>query len=242
ALEKLELVFLPREAERPLLLHFDPALDPIMELSFSGEGQRYQGEQGMRRLRRIAKLQIKRLLEPIKGVAAVRVRGGLEEEYHVLLSNEALQRSGLSIQTVIDRLRQENINVAGGTLKEGRAEYMVRTLNEYENLDEITETVVARIGDRSVRVKDLGRVIRTQKDREIMTRTDGLESVQIDIYKEADANMVSVAKAITLAVGTITKEPKDGEKKPTAGPQGMGRRGDGLAQRLYKEESAKLEI
>src|SRR6185369_820198 len=27
ALEKLELVFLPREAERPLLLHFDPALD-----------------------------------------------------------------------------------------------------------------------------------------------------------------------------------------------------------------------
>ena len=106
ALEKLELVFLPREAERPLLLHFDPALDPIMELSFSGEGPRYQGEQGLRRLRRIAELQIKRLLEPIKGVAAVRVRGGLEEEYHVLLSNEALQRSGLSIQTVIDRLRQ----------------------------------------------------------------------------------------------------------------------------------------
>ena len=38
ALEKLELVFLPREAERPLLLHFDPALDPIMEMTFSGEG------------------------------------------------------------------------------------------------------------------------------------------------------------------------------------------------------------
>jgi hydrophobic/amphiphilic exporter-1 (mainly G- bacteria), HAE1 family len=242
ALEKLELVFLPREAERPLLLHFDPSLDPIMELSFSGEGQRYQGEQGLRRLRRIGELQIKRALEPIKGVAAVRVRGGLEEEYHVLLSKEALQRSGLSIQSVIDRLRQENINVAGGTLKEGRAEYMVRTLNEYENLDEIAETVVTRIEDRNVRMKDLGRVVRAHKEREIMTRTDGAESVQIDIYKEADANMVSVAKAITAAVGTITKEPKEGEKKPQAGPQGMGRRSDGLAQRLYKEEGAKLEI
>src|SRR5688572_1012453 len=242
ALEKLELVFLPREAERPLLLHFDPALDPIMEMSFSGEGQRYEGEQGLRRLRRIADLQIKRALEPIKGVAAVRVRGGLEEEYHVLLNKEALQRAGLSIQTVIDRLRQENINVAGGTLKEGRAEYMVRTLNEYENLDEIADTIVTRIGDRNVRVKDLGRVVRTQKDREIMTRTDGSESVQIDIYKEADANMVGVAKAVTLAIGTITKEEKPGGSQTNSVPAGMGRQNNGLAQRLFKEEGARLEI
>ena len=242
ALEKLELVFLPREAERPLLLHFDPSLDPIMEMSFSGEGQRYQGEQGLRRLRRIGELQIKRALEPIAGVAAVRVRGGLEEEYHVLLNKEALQRSGLSIQNVIDRLRQENINVAGGTLKEGRAEYMVRTLNEYGSLDEIGETVVTRIEDRNVRVKDLGRVVRTQQDREIMTRTDGAESVQIDIYKEADANMVAVAKAVTEAVGKFSKGPEGGDKQPQSGRPGMGGTKDGLAQRLYKEEGAKLEI
>jgi HAE1 family hydrophobic/amphiphilic exporter-1 len=243
ALEKLELVFLPREAERPLLLHFDPSLDPIMELSFSGEGQRYQGEQGLRRLRRLGELQIKRFLEPIKGIAAVRVRGGLEEEYHVLVSKEALQRSGLSIQAVIDRLRQENINVAGGTLKEGRAEYMVRTLNEYENLEEIAETVVIRIEGRNVRIKDLGQVVRAHKEREIMTKTDGAESVQIDIYKEADANMVEVAKAITAAVGTISKETDAAEKKPMFQLPGMGgRKTEGLAQRLFKEEGAKLEI
>ena len=242
ALEKLELVFLPREAERPLLLHFDPSLDPIMELSFSGEGDRYAGEQGLRRLRRIGELQIKRALEPIAGVAAVRVRGGLEEEYHVLLNAEALQRSGLSIQNVIDRLRQENINVAGGMLKEGRAEYMVRTLNEYENLDEISDTIITRIEDRNVRVRDLGRVVRTQQDREILTHTDGAESVQIDIYKEADANMVAVAKAVTEAVGKISKEPEGGDKKPKFGPPGMGFKRDGLAQRLSKEEGARLEI
>ncbi|MEN8164576.1 MAG: efflux RND transporter permease subunit, partial [Acidobacteriota bacterium] len=31
-LEKLDLVFLPDEAEGPLILRFDPSLDPIMEL------------------------------------------------------------------------------------------------------------------------------------------------------------------------------------------------------------------
>ncbi|MCL4181392.1 MAG: efflux RND transporter permease subunit [Verrucomicrobia bacterium] len=238
-LEKLDLVFLPREAERPLILHFDPALDPIMELSFSGEGQRYAGEQGLRRLRRIAELQIKRALEPIKGVAAVRIRGGLEEEYHVLIDKSKLVRTGLSIQSVIDRIRQENINVAGGTLKEGRAEYMVRTLNEYENLDQIADTILLRFEGQDVRVRDLGRVERAHKEREIITRTDGSESVQVDIYKEADANIVAVAKAVKTMVGEVMDRP-DSSPGRFAGRTGGGR--TGLAQQLFEQEGARLKV
>lgn len=243
-LEKLDLVFLPREAEKPLILHFDPALDPIMELSFAGEGERYDGEAGLRRLRRLADLQIKRALEPLKGVAAVRVRGGLEEEIHVLLDEDKLLRSGLSIQGVIDRLRQENINVAGGTIREGKAEYMVRTLNEFANLAEIENTVIARVTDRDIRVSDLGRVIRAQKDREILTRTDGTESVQIDIYKEADANMVAVAQAVTAKIGDLRTQPDAPKPRPwfQMGPQPSEDDTGGLAQQLWKEEGATLKI
>jgi HAE1 family hydrophobic/amphiphilic exporter-1 len=239
-LEKLDLVFLPREAERPLILRFDPALDPIMELSLSGEGPSYGGEAGLRRLRRIADLQVKRALEPIKGVAAVRIRGGLEEEYQVLLDKPSLVRTGLSAQQVIDRLRQENINVAGGTLKEGRAEYMVRTLNEYQSLDEIAATILTRVGDRDVRVRDVGRVVRGQRDREIVTRTDGRESVQIDIYKEADANIVAVAKAVTRALGETGKA---GPEPPAeAGMRSARDTRGGLAMQLRKEESARIVV
>jgi HAE1 family hydrophobic/amphiphilic exporter-1 len=241
ALEKLDLVFLPREAERPLILRFDPALDPIMEISLSGEGPRFSDEQGLRRLRRIADLQVKRALEPIAGVAAVRVRGGLEEEYHVRLRREALARTGLSVQTVIDRLRQENINVAGGTLKEGRAEYMVRALNEYTSLNEIAETIVTRIEGREIRIKDLGQVERAHREREILTRTQGSESVQIDIYKEADANIVAVARAVTAAIGKIRTGPEPPPRPRFGPPSPMGGR-PGLAQRLHDSEGAQLKV
>ncbi len=270
-LEKLDLVFLPDETERPLVLHYDPALDPVLELSLSGRGERFQGEEGLRRLRRLADYQIKRQLEPIKGVAAVRVRGGLEEEIHVLLDEERLRRTGLSIQTVIDRLRQENINVAGGTIKEGRTEYMVRTLNEYQDLDQIGDTVVARIEGREVRIRDLGVVERGQKDRELVTRTDGSESVQIDIFKEADGNIVDLAQRVRAALGDF--DPDDPEQvaalaaagpsggrgggpggrggggPPGGGPGGPGGPGaqgpqapTGLAADLYKEEGARLQV
>jgi len=249
-LEKLDLVFLPPEAERPLILRFDPSLDPVLELSLSGRGERFGGEEGLRTVRRVAELQVKRALEPIAGVAAVRLRGGLEEEIHVLVDEKQLRRTGLSIQRVIDRLRQENVNVAGGTLKEGRTEYMVRTLNEYQDLEQIRDTVVARLGGRDVRVRDVAAVTMAHKEREILTRTDGGESVQIDVYKEADANMVTLSRRVRAALGDFDvaafearqaeAEPEEkpwwqrGEKKPAAG--------GGLAEDLYKNENVLLEV
>lgn len=240
-LEKLDLVFLPNEAERPLLLHFDPALDPVMELSLSGSGQRYQGESGLRRLRRIAELQLKRELEPIPGVAAVRVRGGLEEEIHVRVDEQALRRTGVSVQTVIDRLRQENINVAGGTVNEGDTEYMVRTLNEFGNLSQIAETILKRTARGDVKVKDVAEVARSHKEREIVTRTNGEESVQIDIYKEAEANMVTVAKAVIGRVGQLSSS-QAGEFQGSRWRGSRRNPEEKLAARLYREEGAELKV
>ncbi len=239
-LEKLDLVFLPVDAERPLILHYDPSLDPVLELSLSGKGERFTGESGLRRLRRLAELQIKKELEPIKGVAAVRIRGGLEEEIHVSLDEEALRRSNIPIQRVIDRLAQENINVAGGTLKEGRTEYLVRTLNEYESLDQIEDTIVANFEGRDLRIRDLGNVSMSHKEREIQTRTDGGESVQIEIFKEGDANIVALAKRVRGALGEFTPPvDPDGDAK---GDKGNDDKATGLVAQLFKEEGALLKL
>jgi HAE1 family hydrophobic/amphiphilic exporter-1 len=250
-LEKLDRVFLPVEAERPLILHFDPSLDPILELSLAGDDERYTGEEGLRRLRRLAEQQVKRELEPIKGVAAVQIRGGLEEEIQVSLDASALRRTGISIQTVIDRLAQENINVAGGTLLEGRIEYMVRTINEYESLPQIEETIIATFEGRPVRIRDLGTVTWSHKEREITTRTDGAESVQIDIFKEADANIVAVADLIRRTLGDFDLEKAQAEalaggavqtNANRRGPPGAGAATAGLNSGLFKSEGAYLKV
>ncbi len=228
-LEKLDMVYLPQEAEKPLLLHYDPSLDPVMELSLSLAGKAggdvLQREADARRLRRIAELQVKRAVEPITGVAAARVRGGLEEEIHVLVDADKLDRANLSIDQVLGRLQAENINSAGGRIREGSAEYMIRTINEYQNLEEVANTVVFRRDGREIRLKDLGQVVYGQRDREMLTRTDGGESVQIDIYKEADSNMVQVGERVKTAVGNVK-----GSAKTT------------IAGRLYKEEGVILQV
>lgn len=240
ALEKLDLVVLSEDAGTSLILRFDPSLDPVMELSLSStrpvSTNPEDNESELRRLRRIAELQVKRALEPVKGVAAARVRGGLEEEIHVMLDSGSLSRAGLSVARVIERLQQENINVAGGTINVGGADHMVRTLNEYSSVDEIADTEVTRIEGRSIRIRDLGSVTKSHREREIVTRTDGRESVQIDIFKEADANMVALSKRVSAALGKVGLDASTEEQ--TNGAMGALP----LAEELYRSEQVKLEV
>jgi HAE1 family hydrophobic/amphiphilic exporter-1 len=235
-LEKLDLVILPEDAGASLILRFDPSLDPVMELSLSTTRGGGETEAEQRRLRRLGELQIKRRLEPIKGVAAVRVRGGLEEEIHVRLEAARLSRAGLSIADVIRRLEEENVNIAGGTIKEGRADYMVRTVNEFEDLDQIRDTLLTIIDGREVRVRDVGSVDMSHHDREMVTRTDGGPSVQIDVFKEADANIVSLAARVRAAVGVDPREI-EGVVDPSA-----VRSQQGLAEELFLSEDALLDV
>ncbi len=228
--EMLDQVFLPEDAERPLILRYDPSLDPIMRLGLYGDASLFY-------LRYLAEEEIKRTLETVEGVAAVKVKGGLEEEIQVELSEQKLALIGIDIQQVKNRLAQENINLAGGNLKEGQTEYLVRTLNEFKTVDEIANVVIGTWNGREIKVRDVGEVRRTHKDREIITRLNGQESVEIEIYKEADANVVAVAERVKRRVfGTpeqqaFVKTLRQGEQT-TDGKATDGRKGELQKRRM----------
>jgi HAE1 family hydrophobic/amphiphilic exporter-1 len=197
--EKLDLAQLPLEAERPILLRFDPSLDPILRVML------YGGD-NLLLLRRLAEERVRLELESQEGVAAVRIAGGLEEEIQVEVETSLLANLGISIDQVTNRLSAENVNLTGGLLKDGEAEFLVRTLNEFQDPEEIAEVIVARIGAAPIRLGDVGRVFRGHKDRDIITRYNGREGVEISIFKEGDANTVVVSDAIKRELESFSEE------------------------------------
>ncbi len=198
--EKLDQLYLPEEVKRPLILRYDPTLDPIMRLGLYGTRSLFY-------MRYLAEEELKRILETVEGVAAVKVKGGLEEEIRVELDEQKLTLIGINIQQIKNRLMQENVNLAGGNLHEGQTEYLVRTLNEFKTVQEISEVVVGHWNDKEIKIRDIGRVTRTNKEREIITRINGQESVEIQIYKEADANIVAVAQRVkNLVMGSTAQQ------------------------------------
>ena len=190
AREKLERVYFQDDAvKRPLILRYDPSLDPIMRIALWGDADLFT-------LRRIAEYDVKRALESLDGVAAVRVRGGLEQEILVEVSEQKLALLGMDIGRIVSRLAQENVNLASGELREGLTEYMVRTLNEFRTLDEMRDLVVGERNGVPIRLSDIATVRSSNREREVITRMGNTESVEIELFKEGDANIVTVAQRV----------------------------------------------
>lgn len=187
--ERLDLLQLPADSERPILLRYDPSLDPILRLGLSGKNDLIQ-------LRLVAEEQVKRGLERIDGVAAVVVSGGLEEEIQVELDERRLANLGLSASQVLNRLAEENINLTGGRLQEGQTEYLVRTINEFIQAEDLNAIVVDSSQGAIVRLSDVARVSHGHKDRQLITRINGRESVEVAIHKEGGTNTVTVSEAV----------------------------------------------
>ncbi len=195
--EKLDIVQLPLDVERPSLLRFNPSLDPILRLSLSREADKNDDvEKRLTLLRRLADEQIKKQLESIEGVAAVKVSGGFEDEVQINIDQEKLSQLKLTAEQVAAHLKAENINLSGGRLEEGSQQFLVRTINQYSSVEEMANTIVATVDQKPVYLRDIADVALRYKEREAVTRINSTEAVEIAIYKEGDANTVSVAKRV----------------------------------------------
>ncbi|MDP1698235.1 MAG: efflux RND transporter permease subunit [Xanthomonadaceae bacterium] len=205
--DKLESVQLPLEAKKSVLLRFNPSTEPIMRLALSGESK-VEGvdEALLKRLRRYGEEELKKRLEPIAGVAAVKVSGGLEDEIQVDIDQQALARLNLSVGTVIDRLRQENVNISGGRLEEGTQRYLVRTINQFVDLEQMRNLLVVNRDGYSIYLRDIATVGQGFKERQAIIRLDGSEAIELAIYKEGDANTVDVADRIKAALKQLESD------------------------------------
>jgi len=187
--EKLDRLVLPDGCRAPLVLRYDPSLDPVARLALSGGDD-------LAELRRIADYQLKPDLETVPGIASAQVRGGLEAEIQVAVDQERLAALGLPLDRVRDAVGAGNLNLPGGALRGRDEQFLVRTINEYVDVTEIADIIVSHTDGRQVRVKDVADVFWGAREREIITRVNGREAVGIAIYREGDANTVTVARAL----------------------------------------------
>ncbi|RPJ48919.1 MAG: efflux RND transporter permease subunit, partial [Candidatus Latescibacterota bacterium] len=202
--EKLDRLILPDGCEDPIVLRFDPSLDPVLRISVGG------GDLAV--MRQVADRKLKPGFETIAGVAAARVKGGLEEEIQIDIDQERLAALGIPIARLREVVGASNINLPGGSLEDEESQYLIRTVNEFESVEEISGLIVRQEGNAAVRLRDVADVKRGTKEREEITRVDGHETVEIDIFKEGDANIVTTARRVRERIGELQEDLPEGWK------------------------------
>lgn len=225
--DKMETLQLPLEAKPPVLLRFNPSTQPIMRLALSSkqdEGNEADAVRRLMELRRYADDDLKRKLEPVSGVAAVKVGGGLEDEIQVDIDQRKLAQLGLSLDTVIQRLAQENVNLSGGRLEEGSQRYLVRTVNQFATVEQMREMLLTTAGGSSASAAG--------ENRQLMTAILGSRDPNVIAAMRNDGGGASVA---TVRLKDVA-EVRQGYKEREAVIRSAGHEAVELA--IYKEGDA----
>lgn len=199
--EKIDLVkgFLPEDASSPMVLKIDPNSQPILQLTLSNGGD-------IAKLQRSAEDNIKPRLERLDGVASITVSGGYEQQVQINVNQEKMRGYGLTIDYLSKILAAENLNMPGGEVKKGKQQLTIRTIGEFQSIEEIKDLLISLPSGDSVFLRDIAEVRLENKELQSIARTNGKNSINISVQKQSGKNTVKVAKLVNEEIENIKKD------------------------------------
>ncbi|MFA5144364.1 MAG: efflux RND transporter permease subunit [Candidatus Omnitrophota bacterium] len=229
--EKIDLIKerLPREAEEPIVLPFNPFDKPILILSVTSSKE----DRSPVNLRELTRRMIKDEIEKVEGVASAMISGGLEREIEVEINRDKLESRRIPILDVSRAVSNANLNYPAGTIKESFYEYLIRTLGEFEHVRDIENVAIGSSGQdqeelyargqedrrergtiskdkRLIYLKDVANVIDNVRERTSYSRYNGKENISLSVQKQALGNTVKTIERVKKKIGELKSDlPKD---------------------------------
>ena len=189
---------LPDDVEDISIFKFKSGDLPVVEFSVSLRGE--TGE-----LYDIVENVLKPKIQRINGVANVNVLGIEQKQLLVELDLEKLKTHNIDTFGLRKHLKTNNVNVSAGDIIEGQKKYIIRTIGEFQNVDEIADLPISKKGIRLSDVADVRYDYPTKKNYQ---RLNGRNAATITVMKSSDANMVAVAREVVDAINEIKADPK----------------------------------
>lgn len=191
---------LPEETGDPVVIKMDMNDQPVMILAMSSS------RRPLTDTFNLAEDVIKDRLQKLAGVADVRIVGGQSREVQINLDRSRLQGYGLSVAQVINRLRMENLNQPSGRLDRPEAEYNVRTIGEFKDVQDIANQEIPLEGGASVALRNLGTITDGYHETREYSRLNGDSAIGLMIFKQSDASVVDVGRQVRAELQKIEAE------------------------------------
>ena len=193
---------LPEDADPPRIWKFDPNDSPIVII-----GARSNRE--LSDLTRVLEREVTKNFEQIPGVGSIDVWGGVYREIQVDLMRDRLVSSRLTAQDVVQALGRENVTLPGGNVKDGLSDLYVRSVGEFETVEDVRATVITTVDGAPIRIGDVAQVQEGYQDIRRYIEIDDRPTIRFFIRKQTGANTVAVSREIHREVERINRLRSD---------------------------------
>lgn len=204
----------PIDTRTPQLSKYDPAAAPVMVVSLfgplDGVSLRLAGEE-----------IIQKNLNRVAGVAHTEVAGGRRPEIIIEPRLDRLRALGLSVLSLTEMLKENNLELALGSLDRGSQRIPLRSLGGFRDLQDIGKLGVMRTPSGSlVHLSQLASVTYGAQEEEVISRYQGEPRVMVTIQREYGAHIVDVTTALRRGLERLQKNLPYGLKTEVIYDQG----------------------
>jgi hydrophobic/amphiphilic exporter-1 (mainly G- bacteria), HAE1 family len=183
--------------QEPQIIKADPNATPVLVLETTDTSR------SPRDLSDIVVNQFSDELASVQGVGSVNISGVTQRAIMVEPDAHRLAANGLTLNSLMARISDENVDLPAGVVQIGPQEFGVRTNALYTAPDLIADTIVTFQNGLPIRLRDVANVTDSIQEQRVFTRLNGQPSVLLTVTAQPDANIVEVANGVSDKINDI---------------------------------------
>lgn len=192
------------EIQEPVVERYDPTANAIMSIVFESDNM------GLKALSSYLDQRIVPQLRTVPGVGTVNLLGDAQRQIRIQVEPQKLQAFGIGVDSVINTLKSENIEVPGGTLKSGNSELVIEINSKVLHPLAFGDLVIANKNGAPIFLKQVAEIEDSQAELETGAFLDGKAAVAVDILRSSDSNVIEVVDSTYKTLENIKAQLPQG--------------------------------
>jgi hydrophobe/amphiphile efflux-1 (HAE1) family protein len=190
----------PRDVKPPTLARWNnDNSQPVVNLTLLSKTR------SARELSIIGEQQVGKRLQRVEGVARVQINGLTQREVRIDLDPVRLRAYGVTPAEISAALAQANADQPVGLISDNTQDALLRVEGRVRDPREFANVVVAKRGNLSLTLADLGTLVEREREADSVARINGQRAINFDVFKQQDANIVAAGENVKKAMEEIRK-------------------------------------
>jgi multidrug efflux pump subunit AcrB len=178
---------------------FTPSDVNILQVALVSESAPYKDLQEWSR-------QLKDRLEKIKTLKNVDNWAFPQQQVRIALNLEKLAQNKIALNTVLQAIQHENVNIPGGSIDMGARKFNIKTSGDYKTIDEIRNTIVSSAAGKIIYVKDIADVDFNYEEQSYIGRLNGKRCVFVTASRKSGTSIFAVEKEMNPVLDKFKSE------------------------------------
>jgi multidrug efflux pump subunit AcrB len=165
---------------------------PIMNVNISGNFN-------MHDLKKYAEV-LQDEFEGLREISEVNIRGVEEREIQINVDPYKLDAVGLTFDDIAQAIQFENVTIGAGEFTANETRRIIRTVADYQNIDQIANTIIKVNMGKPVYIRDVATVNDGYKEQATIARLNDRPVVTLSVTKKAGENILEASEKVKQSI------------------------------------------